>query len=1165
MRKRYLVFSLMILVMSTLFLMNSSVAAPLDLPNPLILVSNQGQAGANVDQTLIQSHSADPDPDWRERFYDAASWQNAYPVQRESAWASGSNIDPLLDDGADHIWGGTPGTFGPDAGNFTTYLRREGSPGDYDYGYEIPASPSPQYLFLRKDFCLPLNVVADADRRLTTGGGLLMLLNATDDDDVPDGAATVYLNNINLRVVSGEESNTTTAIPIPYQFLYRGRNALALRAGDARSDAQAAILYRAALDYATDPNAIALNITPTSPFVGEPVEFSVATDGLSDRGPYSYAWDFGAGSPAVGSSARHTYTETGTYTITLGVSDTDNCTATATTALTVLPAPLAIAKSAHPDPVTAGEALRYRLTVENQSAARPLTNVVITDTLPPGTTFDFCSGGCAPPTPPDRTVAWTLGSLGPSSSTSFDLYVNVALTVSGVLTNATYGARATEAVTTGQPLTVTVQPPSCVYPLESVTLSGPTEGYTATTYTFTGALDPADPTTPLALAWAPEPLTGQGTLSAAYQWAAVGTYPITLTAENCGGAVSATHAITISARCPHPLTDLGIAGPSAVDAGAPVSFTAAITPADATAPLTTSWTPAPLAGQDTPTATYQWDAPGAYTLTLRAENCGGIFTATRAITVTQPPTCPAPLTGVALTGPRLGETDTAITFTAAITPAAATRPITTTWTPAPVAGQDTLTATYRWPDAGTHIITVTTENCGGMVSATHAITISAPPPTCPAPLTDVDIVGPGAGEINTPLVFSAAITPANATPPITYTWLPAPLTGQDTPTATYQWDAPDVYTLTLRAENCGDVVTTTHAITISAPPTCPVPLTDVAIVGPSSGYIDTRYTFGAQLTPITATPPITYTWLPAPLSGQGDATAAYRWLTLGAHTITLRAENCGGAITATHAITLSERPLASIYLPLVMRNWPDDAPGRCPGWLIEPGESYRKNFDHYDDRDWFMFEATAGLSYTLRTDDLEIYADTVITLYDSSCLTPLAHNDDIAYPNDLASEIMWLAQNTGPLHLEVQNFAPHQYGAQTGYTLRLYRESAPPDDEAPGTCPGQMIDIGTRYPESFQHANDNDWFTFETTAGRTYVIATDDLGPRADTMLELWSGDCVTQLAQNDDVDPGVNLASQIEWQAQTSGRLSAMVRSYDWTVYGEGTEYTLTVYIKEE
>jgi len=1159
MRKRYLVLGLTFaLIVGSLFLMKSSMASPLDLANPLILVSNEGQAGPNVDKTLIQAYSTDPDPDWRARFYDPSGWHPTYPVQRDAAWTSGSNIDPLLDDGADHIWGGSPGAFGPDAGNTTTYPRREGSPGNYANGYAIPASPSPHYLFLRKDFCLPLNAVADADRRLTTGGGLLTLLNATDDDGVTDGDASIYINSINLRVVPGEESNTTTDIPIPNQFLYRGRNALTLRAGDARSDAQAAILYRATIDYTTDPNAIALHITPDSSFVGEPVEFSVTTDGLSDRGPYSYAWEFGAGSPATGSSAQHTYTETGAYTVTLGVRDTDSCTATATTQITVLPQPLAISKSAQPDPATAGEALRYRLTVENRSAARPLTNVVVTDTLPTNTLYDTCAGGQSCFAVGD-VVTWTVGTLNPGATTTVDLYVTVDMVAAGVLTNTTYGVRATEAVTAGQPMTVAVQPPPCLRPLEAISLSGPTQGYTATAYIFTGALTPPDPTTPLGLTWAPAPLAGQGTLSATYQWGDVGTYPLTLTAENCGGVVTATHAISIGARCPHPLTDLGIAGPSTVDAGTPVTFTAALTPANATAPLTTTWAPAPLDGQDTPTATYQWDTPGAYTITLRAENCGGAVTATHAITVTRPPPCPTPLTGVAIAGPHQGETDADISFTAALTPADATPPITTTWAPAPLAGQGTLTATYRWPDAGSQIITVTAENCGEAFTATHAITLSAPP-TCPAPLTGVAIAGPHQGETNTPLVFAAALTPTDATRPITYTWEPPSLTGTEIPTVTYQWPTAGNYVVTLTVENCGGAFTATHPITISAPPTCPTPLTNVAIVGPSSGYTNTQYTFEAALTPITATPPITLTWAPAPLSGQGSATAVYRWLTLGSHTITLRAENCGGVVTATHEIILSDRPLATIYLPLVMRNWPDDAPDGCPGWVIEPGESYRKDFDHPDDRDWFRFQASAGLSYTIRTTDLEIYADTVITLYDSSCITPLAHNDDIAYPNNIASEIAWLAQNTGQLHLEVRNFESPRHGDQTGYTLLLHEETPPPIQDAPGACPGQTISIGEPYPENFDHANDNDWFTFEVTAGQTYTITTGDLGERADTVLALWSGDCATQLAYNDDIVPMVNVASRIVWEAQTSGRLSAMVRSYDWTIYGDDTNYTLTV-----
>ena len=87
--------------------------------------------------------------------------------------------------------------------------------------------------------------------------------------------------------------------------------------------------------------------------------------------------------------------------------------------------------------------------------------------------------------------------------------------------------------------------PTCPDPLESVTISGPTEGVTDTLYAFNAIVSPADATEPLAYEWSPEPDLGQGTASASYSWDIPSIYSITVEAENCGGIASATHTILI--------------------------------------------------------------------------------------------------------------------------------------------------------------------------------------------------------------------------------------------------------------------------------------------------------------------------------------------------------------------------------------------------------------------------------------------------------------------------------------------------------------------------------------------------------------------------------------------------------------------------------------------
>jgi hypothetical protein len=86
------------------------------------------------------------------------------------------------------------------------------------------------------------------------------------------------------------------------------------------------------------------------------------------------------------------------------------------------------------------------------------------------------------------------------------------------------------------------------------------------------------------------------------------------------------------------------------------------------------------------------------------------------------------LTGVDITGPVTGTAGTACVFTATVAPPTANLPITYTWSPQPAAGQSSAMVTYTWMTTDTKAITVTAENCGGVVrSDPYTITIAAPP------------------------------------------------------------------------------------------------------------------------------------------------------------------------------------------------------------------------------------------------------------------------------------------------------------------------------------------------------------------------------------------------------------------------------------------------------
>jgi hypothetical protein len=96
-------------------------------------------------------------------------------------------------------------------------------------------------------------------------------------------------------------------------------------------------------------------------------------------------------------------------------------------------------------------------------------------------------------------------------------------------------------------------------------------------------------------------------------------------------------------------------------------------------------------------------------------------------------------------------------------------------------------------------------------------------------------------------------------------------------------------------------------------------------------------------------------------------------------------------------------------------------------------------------------------------------------------------------------------------------------------------------------------------PHTFSFPGDQDWIRFEAVAGKEYTLITSDLGPNADTILELYDQDATTFLLADDD-SGGEALASQIIWTAPASGIYYLLVRQYNSDIGGSGTNYNLSI-----
>lgn len=95
------------------------------------------------------------------------------------------------------------------------------------------------------------------------------------------------------------------------------------------------------------PFAVDFTWTPTSPSVGQRVQFaSVVTCGTS---PYTYSWTFGDGTSSTFRNPSHTYSAAKTYTVKLTVTDSEGKSKTATHQVVVGSSSSAVAPEAVPD------------------------------------------------------------------------------------------------------------------------------------------------------------------------------------------------------------------------------------------------------------------------------------------------------------------------------------------------------------------------------------------------------------------------------------------------------------------------------------------------------------------------------------------------------------------------------------------------------------------------------------------------------------------------------------------------------------------------------------------------------------------------------------------------------------------------------------------------
>lgn len=363
--------------------------------------------------------------------------------------------------------------------------------------------------------------------------------------------------------------------------------------------------------------------------------------------------------------------------------------------------------------------------------------------------------------------------------------------------------------------------------------------------------------------------------------------------------------------------------PGTLFQGRPITFTATITPTFATPPIQYTWNlgnGSPSITTTLPSLVYTYTTSGSFNVQLTAANAHGSASSNKTITVAPPPVLIESLS--VIHQPLAPVQTNPVTFTTSITPNNATTPITYTWKFGDGSATVTTsspTRTYTYNTAGIFTVTVTADNVHSKKTITKVVTVTP----LPVAVTGVSInTPPNPLYAGWPIALTSTVAPVSATVPITYVWN----FGDGTPTLTTTtrsltrtFDMAGVYTVSVTAQN--QYGQSTGQKTLTLLPT-PIALTDFTLTyTPTTLITNTTVNFQAKITPLTATLPITYSWLISETNTAlvtNSSTFTHTFTAAGFYTLKVTVSNSFGSIIKSYWLNVAV-PAKLIYLPLIMK------------------------------------------------------------------------------------------------------------------------------------------------------------------------------------------------------------------------------------------------------
>jgi hypothetical protein len=242
----------------------------------------------------------------------------------------------------------------------------------------------------------------------------------------------------------------------------------------------------------------------------------------------------------------------------------------------------------------------------------------------------------------------------------------------------------------------------------------------------------------------------------------------------------------------------------------------------------------------------------------------------------------------------------------------------------------------------------------------------------------------------------------------------------------------------------------------------------------------------------------------------------------------------------------------------------------CPGDLYEKddscaaareipadGSSQTRLFCAAGDHDWVTFKATSGATVLIETDNYGPDAQPVLSIFDA-CNAPISIGH--------SQELKWIASTDEVFYVELKNLDSEAYGPDAGYDLSVTTLGCTGDEyEFEGDDDASEARILQPYDPAETHnfcpAGDEDWFKFDASSGKNYVIETFNLGLDSDTYLCLYEPDGATEITCDD--DGSGTAAARIIWSCPSDGTYYVQVRHYNENASGPTTVYDLSIATK--